>query len=108
MTGACPAPALIRRKGTAWPGIEIRPGRHPPPSYHWCHVAPELAGVPIDTRGLLAGADAGEKTPDVGRDRAGQPEGPRDLGHVDEEGELSGSGVDRGRITKTAKAVPRR
>ena len=28
MTGACPAPALIRRKGTAWPGIESRPGRH--------------------------------------------------------------------------------
>ena len=85
-----------------------RPTQHPPPSYHWCHVAPDLAGVSIDTRGLLAGADVGEKAPDVGRDRAGQPDGPRDLDHVDEEGELSGSGVGRCRITKTAKAVPRR
>lgn len=51
---------------------------------------------------------AGEKTSDAGRDRARQPDGPRDLGHVHEEGELSGSGVDHCRMSKTAKAVPRR
>nr|WP_290897901.1 transposase [Hoeflea sp.] len=71
------------------------PGRYPTPPDHRRDVTTELAWTTHNCAGQLAVADVGAQAQDPGRDRAGQQDGPADLGDVDEERGLQGSGISR-------------
>ena len=79
------AAVFFRRQGAPWSDIEGRSEGHPTASGRRCNVAIELARAPIDSGRLVARKDAGTEAEDVGRDCAGEQDGPATLGDDDEE-----------------------
>lgn len=76
-----------------------RAGRYPAIADHRGDVPTELDWTETHSSSAMAGADARAKAKNACRNRLGQQDGTGDLGHVDKEGGLPGSGTSDGRMT---------
>ena len=81
-------PTFFWRQGTFGADDQGRPGRFLTPFDHWRDVATGLAWATHNCGGELAVTHAGAQAKDAGRNRAGQQDGPTDLGDAYEEWEL--------------------
>lgn len=99
------ASVLIRGQGAAREDIKGGAGRHPATADYRRYVATELDGAQDGSRGFVAGASGCTQAQDAGGDRAGEQDGPGNLGHADKTGRLSSSGSgNRGLIIRLRKA----
>ena len=99
LVGTCAAPALFGRQRSVGAYIKGRSGRHSTPADHWRNVPAKLDRAQVDPGGFLARANAIKKATNVGRDRIGQQDGARSVGHADEKRELSRSDLCKSRCS---------
>jgi transposase len=91
------APAVpVGRQRTPRPDLEGRSGRHPAVADHRRYDPRELGEPRAPCARQLASANARAQATHAGSDRAGEQDGPYDLGYADEAGLLSGSGPVHG------------
>ena len=91
------ARALKRREAAARPDLQDGPARCPEASDHRRHEPHRQRAAPPRTHGALAPGQARAQAPHGRGHRAGQQDGPPDLGHADEGRGLQGAGGHDGR-----------